>query len=93
VNFTVVWVPAALDELTEIWLLSPDRNAVTGAVPVIDATLGTAPHSAGVELFPAVCEFTCEPLGVEYEVSDADHLVTILAVWDTNFGRPNPAGN
>ena len=92
-NYTVVWLPVALDELAEIWLLSPDRNAVTGAVAAIDTALGTAPQTAGTVLFDTVSEATRPPLGVEYEVSDPDRLVTISAVWDTNVGRPNPTGN
>ena len=92
-NYTVVWLPVSLDELAEIWLLAPDRNAVTRAVAAIDAALGTAPHTAGAVLFDTVYEFTRAPLGVEYEASDADRLVTISAVWDTNLGRSNPTGH
>jgi hypothetical protein len=42
-SFTVLWRQTALDQLTEIWLTSPDRQSITEAVSAIDALLASAP--------------------------------------------------
>src|SRR5262249_46426250 len=46
-NFTVVWDPAAEQELAELWINAPDRNAVTQAANHIDRTLQTDPEQHG----------------------------------------------
>lgn len=39
-KYTVVWHPAALRRLAELWTEAPDRAAVTAAANAIDRTLG-----------------------------------------------------
>ena len=92
-NFAVVWMPDAQNELATIWLAATDRNAVTRASHTIDLLLGTAPHTVGTVLFDTLREYMEPPLGVEFEVIDADRRVFVLTCWDTSSGRPTPTGN
>jgi hypothetical protein len=93
VNYAVVWMPTALQQLAAIWLASANRNAVTRASDAIDLILAAAPNAVGTVVFDTVREYTQQPLAVEYEVIDADMRVFVLTVWDTATGRPNPTGN
>lgn len=92
-NYAIWWSDLAENALIEIWLLSPDRNAVTRANDEIERILAAAPHTTGVPVFDTVREYTHPPLGVEFEVIDADRRVFILTVWDTNLGRSTATGN
>jgi hypothetical protein len=93
VNFTVVWSPEAEQQLASVWLAAADRNAVTHAANAIDVALAANPHGIGVLVFDTVREYTCTPLGVEFEIIDADCRVIVLTVWDTTRGRPILNGN
>ncbi|HUR52644.1 MAG TPA: hypothetical protein VMZ71_00805 [Gemmataceae bacterium] len=92
-NYTVSWLPNAEAQLAAVWLASPDRNSVSRASHEIDDFLAATPGLVGVVVFDTVYELTHHPLGVEYEVNDADRAVSVLAVWDSNLGRSNPTGN
>ncbi len=92
-NYTVDWTPTALRLLAALWLASANRNAVTAAVNAIDRVLAAAPNTTGVLVFDTVREHTIPPLGIEFEVIDADRRVVVLTVWDSATGRPAPTGN
>ncbi len=92
-NYAVVWGPVALQQLAAIWLAAADRNAVTRASNAIDLLLAASPHTIGIPLFDTVSEYSHPPLGVEFEVVDADLRVFVLAVWNTATGRPTTTGN
>ena len=81
-KYTVVWLKAAQDLLAILWMNAVDRQEVTDAANVIDAQLRRDPYAYSesrgddnqrILLFP--------PLGIAFEVSDADCLVTVYAVW------------
>ncbi len=81
-KYTVVWLKAAQDLLATIWLNSANRQDIADAANVIDAQLRVDPYAYSesrstendrILLFP--------PLGVAFDVSDADRLVTVYAVW------------
>ena len=81
-KYTVVWLKAAQDLLADLWLNAPDRREFTDAANAIDAQLRIDPfaysESRGTDdqrvlIFP--------PLGVAFDVSDGDRLVTVYAVW------------
>jgi hypothetical protein len=74
-------------------LAATNRNAVTAASNAIDLVLAASPHTPGVVVFDTVYEYTRPPLGVDYEVIDADRRVFVLDCWDTATGRPPPTGN
>jgi hypothetical protein len=80
--YTVVWLKAAQDLLAALWLNAPDRREFTGAANAIDAQLRIDPYayseSRGADdqrilIFP--------PVGVAFDVSDDDRLVTVYAIW------------
>jgi hypothetical protein len=81
-NFTVVWTPSAEQKPADIWIASANRRAVTVASARIDAVLSRTPNSAGTPLFDTVSSLVIPPLGVEYDVIDADKLVYVLSVWE-----------
>jgi hypothetical protein len=86
-------MPRAIGQLAAIWTAAADRNAITAAVHVIDQTLAVDPDTVGRIVFDTVREYNRPPLGVEFEVIDADMRVWVLTVWDTATGRPVATGN
>ena len=92
-NYQVEWSDLAEQLLAAIWLAAPDRNAITTATNAIDRALASSPNTVGVPGFDTVREHQHPPLGVEFEVVDADRRVFVLTCWDTSSGRPTPTGN
>jgi len=92
-RFRIVWTPQATIELTDVWLNAANPAAVTAATNAIDALLAADPYAVGTHSFATVYECAHGPLGVEYEVDDANRSVSVLNVWETATGRPNPTGN
>jgi hypothetical protein len=81
-KYTVIWLKAALDLLAELWVNASNRQEITDAANAIDAQLRIDPYaysesrttdSQRILIYP--------PLGIAFEVSDADCLVTVYAVW------------
>jgi plasmid stabilization system protein ParE len=81
-NFTVVWKPEAERRLANIWTDSTDRNAVTRSAGVIDRALKDHPENLGESRGKGRRVFLEAPLGVVFQVSSADRMVTVLTVWD-----------
>lgn len=92
-NYQVVWSVMAEQLLADLWLAANDRSAVAAASHHIDQILATSPNTTGVPDFDTVRVYRRDPLGVEFEVIDADLRVFVLSVWDVNRGRPAPTGN
>jgi hypothetical protein len=93
VNYSVAWSDIALDALAAIWLAAANRNAVTQTAHQIELELAANPNMTGTVVFDTVREYTRSPLGVEFEVIDADRRVFVLTVWDAALGRPTTTGN
>jgi hypothetical protein len=81
--FSVQWSPAALDELTRIWLdsRSEQRDLVTRTVARIDDTLRRSAATAGESRDPDFRVLLVAPLGIEFEVRKDDQLAIIARVW------------
>ena len=79
-RFTVVWSPQALDELTELWLSSPNRGAIQNATDEIDRRLKVDAHIQGRPFFEERI-LAVMPVAVTYSVSIDDRLVRVLQVW------------
>ncbi len=79
--YTVLWKQAALNQLTELWLVAPNRADVNAAVEGIDRILSADPHHAGVSRSDSVRVIFCQPLGVFFEIFDDDRKVNVLSVW------------
>lgn len=82
-RFTVVWTPAAEQDLAAMWINAGDRNAVSLAANGIERLLRHNPNAVGETYFDTVRTVAIPPLGVDYEVSDEDRLVYVLSVWKT----------
>ena len=87
--YTVVWIPAAQDELATIWLKAVDRNAVTVAAHTIDRLLRKSPESYGTVRYDTVRTLVVHPLGLDIEIADQDRIVYVLTVWDVTSGPTN----
>jgi plasmid stabilization system protein ParE len=46
-KYEVIWAPAAVDQLAELWTSSVDRNAVAAAADEIEGLLRSSARSAG----------------------------------------------
>jgi hypothetical protein len=84
---TVVWTPAAEQELAALWLDSSDRNAVATSAATADALLAVDPSSRGELRFDTVRFLTVPPLGVDFEVIDDDRIVYVLTAWSASPGE------
>src|SRR5262245_37626331 len=81
-KFTVIWTNAAEESLATVWTDADDRKAVTSAAHAIDGLLAQKPESVGRVCFDTVRSFSVPPLGVDYEVIDADRVRSV------GVGRP-----
>ena len=73
--YDLIWMPRAENRLAEVWMASPDRNAVTHAANGIDADLEVLPNSVGKLVFDTVREHSNAVLSVEFEVVEEDRCV------------------
>ncbi|NQU26214.1 MAG: hypothetical protein HQ567_33420 [Candidatus Nealsonbacteria bacterium] len=78
---TVVWKPAAEQELAGIWNEAADRVAVTAAANTIDRLLRTSPRDQGESRSGITRIMFVYPLGVIYDAQQQDRLVSVLRVW------------
>lgn len=85
-SFTVIWTPAAEQDLAALWLTAKDRTAVTSAASEIDRLLQRIPEALGESRFDTVRSFVFPPLGIDFEVLAQDRLVYVLSVWDAQRG-------
>jgi len=83
-KFNVVWTPTAEEDLASVWTEARDRDAVTSAAHTIDRLLSLNADSIGEIRFDTVRSLSVAPLGVDYEVIEADRLVFVLAAWDSS---------
>jgi hypothetical protein len=80
-NWDVIWVPAAEQELADAWLNAPDRDAVTRAAHLIDVQLETGPNNAGQASTNGRRTLLVQPLGVIYRILQDVRRVEVLHVW------------
>lgn len=79
-NFTVVWLTVAEQQLAEIWLSSSQRLAITTAVEEIDEELGRHPLDVGESREDVNRVIITRPLVATYQVEAADRLVRVVNV-------------
>jgi len=83
-TFTVVYLQAASNHLATIWMNAPDRMAVTQAANALDVSLRNDPYACS-QVFGDNSRIVVQhPLAMGFDVSDADCLVTVWAVWLLN---------
>jgi plasmid stabilization system protein ParE len=80
-SYTVVWKPAAEEELVRLWTDADDRRAVTAAANEIDRLLKSNPRGQAESRRGGVRVVFIDPLGVFFDIQDEDRLVSVLRVW------------
>jgi len=80
-SYTVVWVPAAEQELAELWLNAAQRREVTEAAREIDSRLRFSPAEQGESRPRGRRILLVLPLGVTFEILPEDRIVRVLDVW------------
>lgn len=87
-RYTVVWWPAALDELTDLWLQSEDRAAVTADAREVDRRFAEQASEWGDLVTGNVRVMDLTRIGVYFRIFEEDRRVEVVWV----FGLPNPGG-
>ena len=77
---TVTWVESAQDELAELWMAGPDRDAISAAARAVDRELAVDPHVKGVEMSEGLRALHQPPLRLLFSVRDDDRVVEVLRV-------------
>jgi len=77
-DWTVVWVPDAEQELADLWLNATDRDRITLAAAEIERRLRHDPESAGESREAGRRILIAPPLAATFRVSPADRLVQVL---------------
>jgi len=80
IRYTVVWPAGSQDELAELWVAAPDRDAITAAAHAIDVDLSEDATVKGVELSEGLRALFAPPLRVLFAVREDDRLVEVLRV-------------
>ncbi len=81
-NYAVIWVPTAEDELMKVWIAAPDQLAVTQAAHRLEQALIQHPFAIGIVRNSSVNRTATDfPLGIDYEIIEDDKLVRVLRVW------------
>ena len=73
IQFRLHWQPRALDDLADIWIRAPDRQAVNIAVDLIEAQLMANPAGWGTQLSEGLYQISIRP-------------IRLLFTWDANQG-------
>jgi hypothetical protein len=79
-NYTVVWLPSAEQDLAALWINAPDRAAVAAAADAIEVALRRDPLGQGESRAGVARIMFLEPLAVCYDVYEADRRVLVWAV-------------
>ena len=80
IRCTVVGVESAQNELAELWMDDPDRDAITAAAHAIDQELAADPQNKGVDLSEGLRAIFSPPLRALFTVRDDDRIVEVLRV-------------
>ena len=81
-RYQVFWTEDAEAELARIWAAAADRHAVAQAADGLDHELAEAPSEMGESRAAHRRIAHWLPLGISFEVREADRQVSVLAVWD-----------
>lgn len=85
-KYAVRWTRRArLQQLAQVWLDAPDRNAVTAAASEVDRLLASDPAGLGESRAAGLRVLIVEPLMVGYAVVEDEHRVVVFSV--QYFGR------
>ena len=80
-NYTVDWLPAAEQELADIWLRATDRDTITQAAYALDLRLQDDPNDT-CESRPSGRRIAFAfPMGILFRVLSDQQLVQVVHVW------------
>jgi hypothetical protein len=81
VKYAVRWTrKARLQQLAQVWLNAPDRNAVTAAANEVDRLLAANPSDLGESRAGGLRVLIVEPLIVGYIVFEDDLRVIVFSI-------------
>jgi len=80
-KFTVLWKPAAQQDLADLWMDSKTRGAITAAANQLDRNLSEDADQLGESRDQFIRIAFESPLGIEFEVDTEDRKVLVLGVW------------
>jgi hypothetical protein len=80
-NYTVLWLPDAEQELAALWLAAPDRKVVTQAANEIDQRLRRNAPNEGESRPDGLRILLVAPLGVLFGVEESRRIVQVVQVW------------
>lgn len=78
---TVSWLPAAEQELADVWLAAHDRGAVSQAAALLDRQLANDPDTLGEARPDGRRIHFAAPLGILFSVYPDDLRVVVTHVW------------
>jgi len=78
-NYTVVWLPSAEDDLAILWAQADDRSAVSTVANAMDEALRRDPLSLGESRSENSRILIDPPLALLYDVVEEDRRVTVWA--------------
>ena len=79
-KYTVIWLTAAEDELTRIWLAAVNRRSVADAAARIEAELLNDPENAGESRAHGRRILIAAPLAVIFRVFPDERIVFVTNV-------------
>ena len=80
IRYTVLWRTEVQDDLTQLWLDSPDRQQIAAAADLIDAELLIDAHVKGSMLRQGARLLICPPLAARFRVDEGDRKVFVEAI-------------
>jgi mRNA-degrading endonuclease RelE of RelBE toxin-antitoxin system len=79
-NYTVDWSKDALDLLGAVWLVAPDRSAVTRAQALIDQRLSANPLAHAKPVSEGLYAIDVAPLRAIFELDDDARRVDVVGL-------------
>ncbi|MFO0969983.1 MAG: hypothetical protein U0793_30900 [Gemmataceae bacterium] len=80
-NWQVLWLPPALNDLARIWTGAADRAVVTKAANQIDHSLEQDPIGEGESRDADIRIIVSLPLGASYRIVPGTRTVEVIHLW------------
>ena len=80
-KYTVLWARDAEKELAAIWMATDNRGMIAEAADSLDRQLTHNPDAIGESRPHKQRVAYCLPLGIRFQIFNADRIVRVLAVW------------
>ncbi len=87
-KYSVAWLPAAAQELAEIWLAADDRPAVSQAAALLERQIAIDAESVGESRPDGRRIHFAAPLGIPLRIQQDDRRVVVIHAW--SFKRRKP---